>query len=54
LYYLPNAHGDVTQLLNQKAEVIKDYRYDAFGQEEAPESSKRLKFLPAIASQNFN
>jgi YD repeat-containing protein len=54
LYYLHNAHGDVTQLLNQKAEVIKDYRYDAFGQEEAPESSKRLKFLPAIASQNFN
>jgi RHS repeat-associated protein len=37
LYYLHNAHGDVTQLLNEKAEVIKDYRYDAFGQEEMPE-----------------
>jgi len=38
LYYLHNAHGDVTQLLNKKGQIIKDYRYDTFGQEEAPES----------------
>lgn len=39
LYYLHNAHGDVTQLLNEKAEVIKDYRYDTFGKEESPETA---------------
>ncbi len=38
LYYLHNAHGDVTQLLNEKGQVIKDYRYDPFGQEEFAES----------------
>ncbi|PKM39218.1 MAG: hypothetical protein CVV03_12650 [Firmicutes bacterium HGW-Firmicutes-8] len=38
LFYLHNAHGDVTQLLNEKGQVIKDYRYDAFGKEEMPES----------------
>jgi hypothetical protein len=37
LYYLHNAHGNVTQLLNEKAEVIKDYRYDPFGEEQMPE-----------------
>ncbi len=31
-YYLKNAHGDVTQLTNEKGQVIKDYRYDTFGQ----------------------
>ena len=34
LYYLHNAHGDVTQLLNEKGDVVKDYRYDTFGQEQ--------------------
>lgn len=38
LYYLHNAHGDVTQLLNETGQVIKDYRYETFGQEESPES----------------
>jgi len=38
LYYLHNAHGDVTQLLNEKGQVVKDYRYDTFGKEEMPES----------------
>ena len=35
LYYLHNAHGDVTKLLNDKGWVIKDYDYDPFGKEEA-------------------
>lgn len=34
LYYLHNAHGDVTQLLNEKGQIVKDYRYDTFGREE--------------------
>ncbi|WP_418791474.1 RHS repeat-associated core domain-containing protein [Phosphitispora sp. TUW77] len=34
LFYLHNAHGDVTQLLDEKGQLIKDYRYDPFGQEE--------------------
>ncbi|MBU7006021.1 RHS repeat domain-containing protein [Phosphitispora fastidiosa] len=34
LFYLHNAHGDVTQLLDEEGQLIKDYRYDPFGQEE--------------------
>ncbi|WP_418791467.1 RHS repeat domain-containing protein [Phosphitispora sp. TUW77] len=34
LFYLHNAHGDVTQLLDETGQLIKDYRYDPFGQEE--------------------
>ncbi|MFZ5598191.1 MAG: RHS repeat domain-containing protein [Bacillota bacterium] len=32
-YYLFNGHGDVTQLLNQRGEIVKDYDYDPFGKE---------------------
>lgn len=33
-FYLHNAHGDVTQLLDEKGQIIKDYRYDPYGNEE--------------------
>jgi RHS repeat-associated protein len=33
-YYLHNAHGDVAQLLNDKGQAVKDYRYDTFGKED--------------------
>ncbi len=32
-YYLHNAHGDVIKLLDEQANIIKDYTYEAFGQE---------------------
>ena len=44
LFYLHNAHGDVTQLLDEKGQLIKDYRYDPFGQEE-------LNPLPAFGGK---
>ncbi|MGE5371249.1 MAG: RHS repeat domain-containing protein [Solirubrobacterales bacterium] len=34
-YYLHNAHGDVTKLLNATGEIVKDYEYDPFGREQA-------------------
>ena len=43
-YYLFNGHGDVTQLLNEKEETIKDYEYDPFGKERNTE-------LPLIPGQ---
>ncbi len=36
-YYLYNAHGDVVQLTNASGDVIKDYEYDAFGNEKEPD-----------------
>ena len=36
-YYLFNAHGDVTQRLDALGNLLKNYRYDAFGNEENPE-----------------
>ena len=36
-YYLFNAHGDVTQRLDALGNQLKNYRYDAFGNEENPE-----------------
>ena len=35
MYYLHNAHGDVTQLTDEFGKVIKDYRYDPFGQDDS-------------------
>ncbi|MEW6184096.1 MAG: RHS repeat-associated core domain-containing protein, partial [Bacillota bacterium] len=32
-YYLFNGHGDVTQLLDERGEIVKDYEYDPFGKE---------------------
>ena len=32
-YYNYNAHGDVTQLVNESGNVTKDYKYDSFGNE---------------------
>ncbi|MDA8212702.1 MAG: RHS repeat-associated core domain-containing protein [Clostridia bacterium] len=32
-YYLFNGHGDVTHLLNEKGDILKDYRYDPFGKD---------------------
>jgi len=33
-YYLQDAHGDVTKLLDKFANVIKDYDYDPYGNQE--------------------
>ena len=30
-YYLHNAHGDVTNLINSAGEILNTYHYDAFG-----------------------
>ena len=36
-YYLFNAHGDVVQRVDAWGNVLKNYRYDAFGNEQSPE-----------------
>ena len=36
-YYLFNAHGDVAQRTDALGNLLKNYRYDAFGNEEHPE-----------------
>ena len=36
-YYTFNAHGDVTQRYDVNCNLLKDYRYDAFGNELNPE-----------------
>ncbi len=36
-FYLFNGHGDVTQLTDISGNVIKDYDYDAFGNEKNPD-----------------
>lgn len=36
-YYVSNSHGDVVQLLNQEGTVIREYSYDAFGNEINPD-----------------
>ncbi|WP_256153079.1 hypothetical protein [Anaerotruncus sp. DFI.9.16] len=36
-YYLHNAHGDVAQRTDALGNLLKNYRYDAFGNEEHPE-----------------
>ena len=36
-YYLHNAHGDVVQRTDALGNLLKNYRYDAFGNEENPE-----------------
>ncbi|MEM1485595.1 RHS repeat-associated core domain-containing protein [Oscillospiraceae bacterium PP1C4] len=36
-YYLFNAHGDVTQRYDALGNLLKNYKYDAFGNEENPE-----------------
>ncbi|MEM1485858.1 RHS repeat-associated core domain-containing protein [Oscillospiraceae bacterium PP1C4] len=36
-YYLFNAHGDVTQRYDTLGNLLKNYKYDAFGNEEKPE-----------------
>lgn len=36
-YYLFNAHGDVTERMDNLGKVLKRYKYDAFGNEENPE-----------------
>ena len=30
-YYLNNAHGDVTALINSTGDIVNSYKYDAFG-----------------------
>lgn len=36
-YYVSNSHGDVVQLLNQEGTVMREYSYDAFGNEVNPD-----------------
>ena len=36
-YYLFNAHGDVTKRADAWGNILKNYRYDAFGNEQSPE-----------------
>jgi RHS repeat-associated protein len=43
-YYLYNAHGDVTQLANASGTVTKNYDYDAFGNEQNPDTSDTNPF----------
>jgi RHS repeat-associated protein len=43
-YYLFNAHGDVTQLANASGTVTKNYDYDAFGNEQNPDTSDTNPF----------
>ncbi|EPR11512.1 RHS repeat domain-containing protein [Ruminiclostridium papyrosolvens] len=38
-FYLFNGHGDVTQLTDTSGSVIKNYDYDAFGNEKNPDPS---------------
>ena len=33
-YYRTGAHGDVTAVLDATGQAIKEYRYDAYGEEE--------------------
>ena len=33
LYYIYNAHGDVVKYINQSGTVLRNYEYDAFGEE---------------------
>ena len=43
-YYLHNAHGDVVALTNTSGTVTKRYDYDAFGNEENPDSADANPF----------
>ena len=36
-YYLYNAHGDVVQITNTSGAVVRNYQYDAFGNEKSPD-----------------
>lgn len=38
-YYVSNAHGDIVQLLNKEGAVIREYSYDAFGNEIKPDKT---------------
>ena len=43
-YYLRNGHGDVTYLTDEDGAITKTYEYDAFGNEEAPDSADTNPF----------
>ena len=43
-YYLYNGHGDVVQLVNPSGAVIKEYDYDAFGNEKDIDSADANPF----------
>ncbi len=43
-YYLYNAHGDVVQLTNSIGTVMREYHYDAFGNERSPNSADQNPF----------
>ena len=43
-YYIFNAHGDVTGLVNNSQTVTKSYNYDAFGNEKNPSSTDTNPF----------
>jgi len=51
-YYLYNAHGDVTGLINTACDVIKNYVYDAFGIETNPDLADANPFR--YCSQYFD
>lgn len=46
-YYVSNPHGDVVQLLNQEGTVIREYSYDAFGNEINPDKKDDNPFCYA-------
>ena len=39
LYYYTDSHGNVVQLIDENGNIIKTYEYDAFGNEENPDSN---------------
>ncbi|MCL2704168.1 MAG: hypothetical protein FWE91_11265 [Defluviitaleaceae bacterium] len=43
-WYLFNGNGDVVQLANQSGQVVRDYRYDAFGVEGSPDANDANPF----------
>ena len=43
-YYLFNGHSDVVQLTNSSGDVVKNYDYDAFGNEKNPDASDTNMF----------
>ena len=43
-YFIHNGHGDIVQLQNSSRTVVKEYTYDAFGNEENPVSADANPF----------
>ena len=46
-YYLNNAHGDVSKLVNENGEVLNSYQYDAFGNTTSSKEKVQNRFLYA-------